>query len=451
MTRTLVIGGGLGGSLLALYLSRRGYQVEVYERHADERARKSGRRPSLNLTLCERGLHALEAVGARGKVLDHSAPARGRIVHVNASTVYQPYGSQGEAIHSISRSDLNDVLLELAEAAPGVRCHFGKRCVGVDLDTGTVEFEDVGSGQRTRATADLIFGADGAFSAVRREFQRVEGFNYSQAYWRHGGYKSLVIPARPDGSPALEPGALHIWPRGERMLIGFPNRSGHVTLSLLLPLSGPDSYASLRNESELQHFFRQNFDDVADLIPNLAQQFFEKAANSLLTIRCDPWTLGPHTLLIGDAAHAVLPSYGQGANAAFEDCAVLDRCLAEHAPDFPAAFRAFEAARRPSLDVMAALAVEHFSELCDLIADPKFLKRKAIEQRLHDLYPSLYRSLYSMVTFSTMPYAEALEIEFRQRALLDGLLLRHDLENELDSAEIREALVRSAAETVTTP
>jgi kynurenine 3-monooxygenase len=449
MTRTLVIGGGLGGSLLALYLSKRGFQVDVYERHADERARKSGRRPSLNLTLCERGLLALAAVGARSRVLELSAPARGRIVHINASTLYQPYGSQGEAIHSIARSDLNDVLLELAEAAPGVQCHFGKRCVGVDLDTGTAEFEDVNSGKRSRETADLIFGADGAFSAVRREFQRVEGFNYSQAYWRHGGYKSLLIPARADGSPLLEPGALHIWPRGERMLIGFPNRNGHVTLSLLLPLSGPDSYASLTNETELHRFFRESFGDVVDLIPNLAQQFFEKRANSLITIRCDPWTIGPHTLLIGDAAHAVLPSYGQGANAAFEDCAVLDRCLAEHGPDFPAAFRAFEAARRPSLDVMAELAVEHFSELCELIADPRFLKRKAIEQRLHDLYPDLYRSLYSMVTFSSMPYAEALEIEFRQRALLDRLLLRSDLENQLDSPEIREELARSASEMVT--
>lgn len=446
MTRTLVIGGGLGGALLALYLSKRGFLVDIYERHSDERESRTGKRPSLNLTLCERGLLALEAVGAREKVLELSAPARGRIVHVNGDTVYQPYGSQGEAIHSIARSDLNDALLGLAEKASGVRCHFGMRCVSVDLEAGSAEFEDAKTGERSREAADLIFATDGAFSSVRREFQRVEGFNFSQSYWRHGGYKSLVVPARPDGSAPLEPGALHIWPRGERMLIGFPNRNGHLTLSLLLPLTGPDSYESLTTEAELLRFFRANFRDVVDLIPNLVQQFFEKPANSLITIRCDPWTIGRHTLLLGDAAHAVLPSYGQGANAAFEDCAVLDQCLAEHGSDFPAAFRAFEQARRPSLDVMADLAVEHFSELCELIADPKFLKRKAIEQRLHDLYPDLYRSLYSMVTFSSMPYAEALKIEFRQRALLDRLLSRENLENELDSPAIREELARSAAD-----
>jgi kynurenine 3-monooxygenase len=446
MTSAIVVGGGLGGSLLALYLSRRGYSVDVFERHDDERSHRAGKRPALNITLCERGLAPLEAVGARAAVLALAAPARGRLVHVDGSVVYQPYGNNGEAIYSIARSDLNDALLGLAEASPRVRCHFGKRCTGLDLSTARVWFEDTHSNERLEAKADFVVGADGAFSTVRQEFQRNDGFNFSQSYWRHGGYKSLFVPARADGSPVLESGALHIWPRGRRMLIGFPNHDGKLSLSLLLPFTGEDSYESLTHEREVMKFFRANFGDVTDLIPSLAEQFFAKRANSLLTIRCDPWSIGDRALLIGDAAHAVLPSYGQGANAAFEDCAILDRCLAEHAPNFGAAFRQFEALRRPSLDVMADLCVEHFSELCDLIADPSFLKRKEVERRLHELYPDSYRSLYSMVSFSSMPYDQAISLELRQRGLLERLLAREDLLGALDSPAVRGLLQESMAE-----
>ena len=446
MTSAIVVGGGLGGSLLALYLSRRGYSVDVFERHDDERSNRTGKRPALNITLCERGLAALEAVGARAAVLALAAPARGRLVHVDGSVVYQPYGNNDEAIYSIARSDLNDALLGLAETSARVRCHFGKRCTGLDLSSAKVWFEDVHSKERLEAQADFVVAADGAFSTVRQEFQRTDGFNFSQSYWRHGGYKSLFVPPRPDGSPALDAGALHIWPRGRRMLIGFPNHDGRLSLSLLLPFTGKDSHESLTNGHEVVNFFRANFGDVTYLIPSLVEQFFEKPANSLLTIRCDPWSAGGRVLLIGDAAHAILPSYGQGANAAFEDCAVLDQCLAEHAPDFQAAFRRFEALRRPSLDVMADLCVEHFSEICELIADPAFLKRKEVERRLQDLYPDSYRSLYSLVSFSSMPYAQAISVELRQRGVLDHILAYDHLVNALDSPAVRALLDESMAQ-----
>ncbi len=448
MIQAVVIGGGLSGTVLALYLAKRGFSVDVYERHADERSRGAGKRPALNITLCERGLAALEAIGARARVVSLAAPVRGRLIHADGAIAHQPYGTDGEEIHSVLRSDLNDALLSLAEATPGVRCHFGKRCVGVDPATGLVELEDTQTKTRSEVRGDVVFGADGAFSAVRQELQKIAGFNFSQEYWRHGGYKSLVLPARSDKSPVLEGRALHIWPRGKRMLIAFPNRNGSATLSVLLPFKGEGSFESLTNEAELLAFFRENFADVADLIPSLAEQFFSKPANSLLTIRCDPWVVGERTVLLGDAAHAILPSYGQGANAAFEDCAVLDRCIGEYAPDFGAAFREFERLRRPSMDVMAKLCVEHFDELSDLVADPEFLRRKGIERRLHELYPELYRSLYSMVTFSSVPYAEALKTELRQRALLERLAVDHGVEEKLDTPEVRGLLERSMREGV---
>jgi kynurenine 3-monooxygenase len=448
--RATIVGGGLAGSLLAVYLGRHGFEVNVFERHADERVAgkrpRGSKRPSLNITLCERGLAALDEVGAKAPVLAVAAPARGRIIHVGGALAHQPYGNAGEAIHSIARSTLNDVLLGLAESTPGVRCHFGARCTGIDVATGTAWFED-GSGGVREARADLIFGADGAFSCVRQELQKHAGFNFSQTYWRHGGYKTLVLPGNGDGSAALESGALHIWPRGQRMLIGFPNADGSVTLSLLLPLEGPDSHASLGTEAELVAFFRRTFTDVADRIPALWEQFSEKPANSLLTIRCDPWSSGARALLLGDAAHAILPSYGQGANAAFEDCAVLDRCIGELAPDFDAVFREFERRRRPNLDVMAGLCVEHFTELCELVADPTFLERKNIERRLEELYPELYHPLYSMISFTSTPYAEALRVEQRQRVVVDRVLASADPDAAFEHARDELAtLARERAE-----
>ncbi|MEO8906323.1 MAG: methyltransferase [Polyangiaceae bacterium] len=444
MEKSLVVGAGLAGSLLAIYLARRGQEVVVFER-CDDTFSVGEKRPALNITLCERGLNALAGVGLRQAVLDLAVPARGRRVHApDGGLAYQPYGNKGEAIYSIPRAHLNAVLLQAVRREPGVRVQFDRKCLGLDLARGIAQFEDTTSGAQVEVQADRIFGADGAYSAVRGQLQKTEHFNYSQQYWRNGGYKSLTIPALPDGSSVLEPDALHIWPRGSRMLIGFPNRDGSFTCSLLLPFTGQDSFESLPDPESLHAFFSATFPDAAGLIPGLAQQFFARPANSLLTVRSGPWSFRDRVLLIGDAAHAVLPSLGQGANAAFEDCAVLDRCLQKYPSDWRSVFAEFERLRKPNLDVLADLCIAHFEELTDLVADPKFLKRREVERTLNDLYPTLYRSLYSMVSFSDMPYADALAAEQRQQVALERLLRLPDLDQVISGPTVRRILEEAA-------
>lgn len=445
MQTALIVGAGLGGCLLAIYLARRGYRVEVYERQPDPR-RSTRKRQSLNITLCERGLRALERVGLRDEVASWAVPVAGRRIHaVDGQLAYQPYGNAGEVIHSISRSDLNDVLLANAEREPGVTFHFGKKCVGVELEAPAVRLEDANGGANTRAVGDVLFAADGAYSAVRFQLQRTEHFNYSQEYWDQG-YKSLRIPPRSDGGSLLGADALHIWPRGTRMLIGFPNSDASTSCSLLLPYRGEASFESLSTPDRVERFFAEWFPDAAPHIPSLSEQFFSQPANSLITIRCRPWSFGGKALLVGDAAHAVLPSHGQGANAAFEDCQVLDACLEKCGGDFAATFAAFEAERRPNMDYMAQLCIEHFVELCQLVGEPDFLKRREIERALSALYPEAYEPLYSMISFSTRSYVEARRVDARQRRVVDEIMARSELAAALDGAAVRDLLVRSATE-----
>ncbi len=446
MGRSLIIGGGLVGSLLSVYLARRGHTVDVFERYAEARTGSGAKRPSVNLTLCERGLQALEQVGLRQRVEELAVPARGRLIHgADGSVVRQPYGNHGEAIHSIAHSALNDAIVDFAKREPGVHFHFGQKCVHVDLAATAARFANTSTGAITEVNADRIFGADGAYSTVRLHLQKLERFNYSQQYLNEG-YKSLRIPGRADGTPALAGSMLHIWPRGTRMLIGFPNRDASVTLGILLPFEGMHSYASLNAEDNLLAFFREWFPDVTELIPGLAEQFFARPPNTLLTVRCSPWSYEDKILLIGDAAHAILPSYGQGANAGFEDCAVLAQCMDEYRSDWRSAFKAFEDRRRPNMDYMGDLCVDHFVELCDLIGDPMFLKRREIERQLNELYPDLYRSLYDMVTFSTMPYVEAMRIDRRQRAFIDRLIAQEGFAVAPEDPRIRDSLLHLQAE-----
>jgi kynurenine 3-monooxygenase len=447
MGRLVVVGGGLTGSLLAVHLARRGHEVDVFERRGearDARPWQGERRPAVNLTLCERGLKALADVGLRETVQGLCAPARGRKIHaLDGSVQYQPYGNHGEAIYSISRAELNQTLADFARREPRVRFHFDQKFVGMDLERTIARFEHTQTGTLSEVHADRIFGADGAHSGVRYQMQKTEHFNYSQQYWAFGGYVSLGVPPRSKDQPALDGEALHIWPRGNRMLIGFPNRDGSAVLSLLLPFRGEESYESLSTEAAVLDFFRSYFPDAVDSIPELGKQFFSKPANSLITVRCDPWSHRDNVLLIGDAAHAILPSYGQGANSGFEDCSTLEHSMREHGDDWRAVFQAFEQARRPSMDVMADLCVEHFSELCDLIADPKFLKQREVERNLGDLYPDLYRPLYSMVSFDCVPYVEAFAIEQAQRAIIDRIIAMNGVSGRLDTPEIRQLLEQS--------
>ena len=405
--KAVVVGAGLGGALMAVNLARAGFQVEVLERRSDPRrtGRPEGR--SINLAISTRGLHALDQVGLKDKVLARAVPMRGRMMHaVSGELTFQPYGTEaGHTINSVSRAGLNQMLIEAAEAMPGVSVRFGQRTVAVDLDAGIAHAEDVATGAATEARGDVVIGADGAFSAVRGQMQKLDRFDYSQSYLDHG-YKELSIPPRPDGDFALEPNALHIWPRGGFMMIALPNPDRSFTCTLFYPNEGKDSFASLATPGAVHRFFNQVFPDAVPLMPELAEDFFGNPTGSLVTVRCRPWHHG-RTVLLGDAAHAVVPFYGQGANCAFEDCVALDECVRASAPDWARVFADFQARRKVNADALADLAVANFYEMRDHVASRLFLARKKMEKMLARLFPRWYVPLYTMVSFSRTPYAEA--------------------------------------------
>jgi kynurenine 3-monooxygenase len=440
MEKVIVVGAGLVGSLLAIFLKKRGFEVEVFERNPDirEHLQVSGR--SINLTLCERGLRALDIVGAGEAVRDLSVPAYGRLVHdVAGNLTFQPYGNRNEAIYSISRSGLNAYLLDLAESGYGLEVQFNEKCVGLDLSSATIEMQNRVSGHISRHKADRIIGADGAFSAIRFHLIKTYGFNYSQQYWEQG-YKELTVALGAESGWLSERNALHIWPRRQYMLIGFPNVDGSFTCSLHIPLKGDPSFQSITTEKDLTRFVQASFPDAAERFANLAEEYFTNPPNYMITIKCSPWSHGDRILLIGDAVHAIYPSYGQGANAGFEDCAVLDTLIGEYGDDWHSIFLRFEEARKANTDAIADLCVEHFIELRDDVGNPAFQLRKQIERKLSRLYPDRYKDLYSMITFTCIPYAQAIETDRTQRAIRERLLKLAQKNNGIDNPELDRAM-----------
>lgn len=442
MQRVVVVGAGLIGSLLSIFLARRGYSVLLFDRHPDPRATRLDCGRSINLTLCHRGFCALDRAGVGRRVRSLAVPAYGRRVHaIDGEVRFQPYGNRREAIHSISRNRLNQLLLEEASALSTVEPHFGQRCLDVDLEGPAVTFEDVETGDVSAVEADRVVGADGAYSAVRLRMLRTDRFDYSQEYLGQG-YRELSVPALGTGEWALEPDAIHIWPRGHYMLIGFANSDGSFTLSLHLPFDGAPSFSSLRTARDLEELFDRSFHDALPKIPRLADDFFGRPTNSMVTIRCSPWCYEGKVLLIGDAAHAIVPSYGQGANAGFEDCAFLDAALERHGDEWGPALADYERERKPNTDAIADLSLRHFAELREHVGDPCFLLRKAVERKLCELAPDLYQPLYSRVSFTSMSYLEALEEERGRQAVVERILGRLDGrggEENLD-ALVRECL-----------
>jgi len=404
--RITIVGAGLGGSLMAVLLGREGARVEVLERRLDPRQAGAEAGRSINLALSERGLHALGQVGLADRVLEQAVQLRGRMVHgVEGRLRFQAYGRQGQCINSVSRADLNTTLLDAAEQASGVRIRFGQRCLDADLENATVSVEDVRTGAREQVAADLLIGADGAFSAVRRPMQRGDRCDYSQQYLAHG-YKELTIPALAGGGHQLDPNALHIWPRGGFMMMAMANRDGSFTGTLYLPFDGANGFDAIRTEDDLRRFFRAQFADAMPLLPNLGEQYFANPTGSLVTVRTAPWHVAGRVVLLGDAAHAVVPFYGQGANASFEDCLVLAECLRGE-PDRTRALADYQARRQPNTDALADLAVENFLEMRDKVASPVFRLKKRFEKLLHALLPRWCVPLYTMVSFTRIPYAVA--------------------------------------------
>ena len=402
-----ILGAGLAGPLLAVYLGCRGYPVHLLEMRSDPRQSGGAAGRSINLALSLRGLYALERVGLADAAQTLSIPMRGRMMHaVSGATTVQPYSAtRGEHLNSISRSRLNLLLLETALACPGVQVTFDAKCTDCDVETGRLELTDSSGMSRTMQT-EILVGADGAFSKVRSAFLRRARFDFRQEYLEYG-YKELTLPPTPDGGFALEVEALHIWPRHTYMMIALPNTDATFTCTLFWPYEGQPSFASIRTPEEILRFFNETFPDVVPLMPDLVSEFQNHPVGSLVTVRCQPWHDGGRVVLIGDAAHAVVPFYGQGMNASFEDCAVLAECIDRHAPHWERAFEEFERLRKPNTDALAELAVDNFVEMRDKVGSRGFLWRKRGERWLHRLFPRWYVPLYSMITFSRIPYARA--------------------------------------------
>ena len=447
MERIIIVGAGLVGSVLSVYLARRGYKVDVYDRNPDARETPRIAGKAINLTLCERGLQVLDDIGIGDEVRTISVPAYGRLIHsLDGELTLQPYGNNREAIYSISRSELCKALLNFAEKEANVNFYFNEKCVGIDLSPISVSFQNLQTGVGSTEQAARVFGADGTFSAVRTQLQRRGRFNYSQEFLDQG-YKELTVPATAGAAWASEKEVLHMWPRGRYMLLGFPNTDGSFTCSLHMPFEGQPSFESLENEEELKKFFVEQFPDVVNEIPNLVENFYLHKPSPMVTVRCWPWTTQGKVALIGDAAHVLFPYYGQGANAGFEDCGVLVECIDRHPDDWTAAFKAYERLRKPNMDAIADMCVQHYIEIRDLVGTPEFLLRKAIERKVNQLYPHEYRPLYSMIAFSCMPYTEALRIDREQSQLIDRLIKIEGIGERLDEPEVESqirALVRDA-------
>ena len=438
--KVIIAGAGLVGSLEAIYLAKRGFQVEVYERRPDMRKVELSAGRSINLALSARGWNALKAVGVDQEVEKMAIPMYKRVMHaVDGSLTDQQYGQDGEAIYSVSRGGLNQLLMNLAGEQENVNMHFNYKCVDVDLKSASATFEH-NDGNLKNVDANMIIGADGAYSVIRSKMIKQDRFQYSQHYIEHG-YKELTIPANSDGTHKLEVNALHIWPRGSYMLIALPNMDGSFTCTLFFPYEGEYSFNSLQTEQQVYDFFKEVFPDTLDLIPNLVEEYFQNPTSSLAIMRCNPWTVDDKVLLIGDAAHATVPFYGQGMNAGFEGCFVLDQLLQKHGEDWQACFDEYTKIRKPDGDGVQDLSMHNFVVMRDKTADPKFLLQKKIELHFSKKYPYKWLPLYSMVSFSNIRYSEAWEIGQQQEKLMQKVMDFPNIENKWESDEVEQLML----------
>src|SRR2546430_4761417 len=424
-TKFVLIGSGLAGGLLAAYLGRRGYEVDLYERRTDPREGNLVGGRSINLALSSRGIHAIEQLGIADEVLRHAIPMRGRMIHEKSGGLhFAPYDvDPNKYINSIGRAALNTTVIEAAQRYPNVRVHFNHKCTDVDLDSATAKLLNSSTSQQLNASGDAIIGVDGAFSAVRQSMQlKIDNFQYDESYLAHG-YKGLTIPPGPDGSWQMEKEALHIWPRKSFMMIALPNPDGSFTCTLFWEFEGPRSFASTKTDDDVDRFFDEEFPDAVPLMPALLEDFKNNPTGSLVTIRCAPWFYKDKVALVGDAAHAVVPFYGQGMNAAFEDCVVLDECLAGFPDDRQRAFAEYFQRRKVNADALADLALENFIEMRDKTASKTFRAKKKLDHFLEAALPGTYLPLYTMVTFTRIPYAEAARRARLQDRIVYGSLI----------------------------
>ncbi|MCC9136580.1 FAD-dependent oxidoreductase [Pontibacter silvestris] len=436
-----IMGAGLVGSLLSLYLAKRGYAVDLYERRPDMRTTDLEEGRSINLALSDRGWRALKGIGIEEEMRKVAVPMHGRMMHDEQGNLsFQPYNKEGKAIYSVSRGGLNMALMNISDQNPDINYHFNRKVLDVDLCENVVQLRNSETGAIETIQPEVIFGADGAFSMVRGAMQKTERFNYKQSYLNYG-YKELTIPPTAEGGWALEKNALHIWPRGSYMMIALPNIDGSFTCTLFFPYEGERSFAGIKTKEDLHNFFSEVFPDVLPLMRDLAQEYFSNPVGSLVTIKCFPWSYKDKAMLIGDACHAVVPFYGQGMNAGFEDITVLDQLLDNfEGGNWEELFKAFEQSRKPNADAIADLAVMNFEEMRDKVADPHFLLRKKIENKISEQYPDRWIPLYTMVTFTDLPYSYALEAGQQQDKIMKKVMRYINSVEDYDKLEVQKLL-----------
>jgi kynurenine 3-monooxygenase len=444
-----LIGAGLAGTLLAVYLAQRGISVHLFERRPDIRKSQYSGGRSINLALSRRGIDALAGVGLADTVLGASIPMRGRMIHDLAQQQhFVAYSTKAEeCIYSVSRAGLNQLLLEQAANQSNIQLYFEHRCVEWQPGAAAVHFEVTEGGQTSTAAFEFqaVIGTDGASSAIRQAYFNLNRFDYRQDYLGHG-YKELAIRPNASGGFQMEPEALHIWPRGDFMLIALPNLDNSFTCTLFLPHHSAESFDSLQTPEAIHHFFEAQFPDTLQLMPDLVEQFQQNPTSNLATIRCYPWTMGNKSTLLGDAAHAIVPFYGQGMNCSFEDCAVLAQCMDQYPADklqdhWGQIFEQYQQLRKPNTDAIAQLALENFVEMRDHTADPLFMRKRKLEMRLEERFPDQFASKYSLVSFKDVSYAHAWQLgNLQDQRLLELCASVHNID-ELDLTQVLTEMI----------
>lgn len=442
-----IIGAGLAGSLLSIYLAKRGFAADVYEARQDMRAAAISAGRSINLALSDRGIAALKEVGMDEFMLREAVPMLGRNIHpLTGETLLLPYsGREGEYINSVSRAGLNIALMNEAEQYDDVRFFFEQKCIGFDCKTGEALIENVETGEKSVVKGDTLIATDGGGSAVRDAMLHgVPRFNFSQQFLDHG-YKELHIPPAPDGGFMLEENVLHIWPRHQFMMIALPNIGGSFTCTLFLAHDGGNangserllpSFDKLTDENSLLAFFNEHFPDAVPMMPTLVEDFFANPTGNLGTIKCFPWNVDGKALLLGDSAHALVPFYGQGMNCAFEDCRVLDSLIDKHGAEWATIFEEYGELRKVNTDAIADMAEDNFYEMRDAVANPVFVRKRELETKLEQTFPD-YFSKYSMVTFrEDLPYSIAKKRGNAQDRLLMELCAGVENVGQLDITEV---------------
>jgi len=441
MNKIAIIGAGLVGSLQAIYMARKGFEVSIYERRSDIRDAKLVAGRSINLALSDRGWKALKGAGISDEIEKIAIPMKGRMVHdVEGNQSFQPYGFDDQAIYSVSRGELNKQLLIKADEYPNVQFFFNQQVKDIDLKTNALKIQDLHTKEASEKAYDRIIGTDGAFSAVRLRLMKTDKFNFSQKYLEHG-YKELHIPANADGTHKLDKHSLHIWPRGQFMLIALPNIDGSFTLTLFFPYDGEVSFNSLDTDEKVMDFFQKTFPDTLPLIPDLLKDYNENPTASLVTVRCSPWHYQDKICLMGDASHAIVPFYGQGMNSGFEDCTVFNDLFEQDDWEWDQVFSQFSAKRAPEADAISELALRNYVEMRDLTANEQWLLQKKIERKITTKHPDKWLPLYSQVTFSHTPYDVALRNGKVQDAIMKRVMDRPDISEVWDTEEVEQAVL----------